>query len=93
MPAHVVVFRIDRISDAAFHVDAGDQSRYEVMARNRTMLAEREYRGDHRPGRMNDVVRVCIVVVEHMRADAIDEGGVHDIEPLAPSKNAGLSRS
>ena len=87
------MFRIDRISDAAFHVDAGDQSRYEVMARNRTMLADRQYRGNHRPGRMNDVMRVCIVVVEHMRADAVDEGSVHDIEALASAKNARLRRS
>lgn len=39
---------------------------------------------------MNDRFQVGIVKIEDMAADAIDEGGVHDIQALASAKQADL---
>src|SRR5262249_6363844 len=42
---------------------------------------------------MNDVPRMRVVVIEHMRADAVDESGVHDVESFLTAENAGLRRA
>src|SRR5438093_12929643 len=42
---------------------------------------------------MNDVPRMRVVVIEHMRADAVDESGVHDVESFVTAENAGLRRA
>src|SRR5262245_54411405 len=39
---------------------------------------------------MNDVARMCIVIVENVRADAIDQRCIQNIEPFFSAKNAGL---
>src|SRR5436309_14120744 len=42
---------------------------------------------------MNNVPRMRIVVIEHMRADAVDESGVYDVESFVTAENAGLRRA
>ena len=84
------MLRINGVADPAFHVDTRDQRIHEITARDRPMLAESQDRGDDRAGRMNDVSRMGIVVVQNMRADAVDQSGVQDIEPLLSSEDARL---
>ena len=39
---------------------------------------------------MNDGLRMRVVEVEHVRADAVHQRRVHDVEPLGAAENAGL---
>src|SRR5215831_19552824 len=56
------------------------------------MFAESQNRGDHRTGGMNDVARMRIVVIENVRADAVDQRCIQNIESFFSAKNAGLCR-
>ncbi len=42
---------------------------------------------------MNDGAQVGIVVVKNVGADAVDHGGIQDVEAFAPPQNAGLGWS
>src|SRR5215471_92111 len=42
---------------------------------------------------MDDVVRVGVVIVEYMGADAVDERRMQNVETLVPSENGGLGLS
>ena len=52
VPADVVVVRVDGVADAAFHLDAEDQTRgvEEVLPGDRPVLGQRHQGGGHRPG-------------------------------------------
>ena len=39
---------------------------------------------------MNDRLQMCVVEIENMARDAVDEGRVHDVEPLAATQPRGL---
>ncbi len=93
MPADIVMVRIDGVADPAFRLDAENQRIEKVLAGNRLYLRQRKNRGRHRTGRMNDRLQVGVVEIENMARHAIDEGGVHDIEPLAAAEQRGLRRA
>ena len=41
---------------------------------------------------MDDRLQMGVVIVEDVARHAVDEGGVHDVEPLAPPEQRGLRR-
>ena len=41
---------------------------------------------------MNNRIEMGVVIIEDVTGDAIEEGGVHDVETLAPPEQRGLRR-
>ena len=93
VPAAVVVRGVDGVADAAFRFDAEHHRVEEVAPGHRAMLREREERRDDRPGRMDDGLQVRVVEVEHVRADAVHQRRVQDVQPLAAAEHRGLRGS
>ena len=92
VPADIVMVRIDRVADPALGLDAEHQRVEEILARDRLHLRQREDRRGDRTGGMDDRLQMGVVIVEDVARHAVDEGGVHDVEPLAPAEQRGLLR-
>ena len=82
VPPAIVVRGIDRIADAALHLDAEDQRMQEITAGDRLHFREREDRGRHGPGRVDHGLEVRVVEVEHVRAHAVHERRGERVHPL-----------
>ena len=93
VPAAVVVGRIHRIADAAFHLDAEHHRVEEVGARLRAVLRQGQQRRDDRPGRVDHRLEVRVVEVEDVRADAVHQRRVQHVHSLAPAEHRGLRRT
>ena len=93
MPTDVVVFGIDAISDPAFDIDANDKRRQKVFARDRTMLAQSQNRREDRPRRVDHATCVGVVVIQDVRSDAVDQGGIENIESFRSPEETGLRRT
>ena len=84
----VVVRRIDRVADSRFDLEAQDERVHEVAARHRVRAGVREQRGADRHARMDVVLRQRVVVLVHVRADAVQERGVQRVEALRAAEHA-----
>lgn len=93
MPADVVVVRIDGVSDPALGLDAEDERIQELLSRDRLHFRERDDSRSHRAGRVDDRLQVGVVEIEDVARHSIDEGGIHDVEPLAAAEQRGLLRA
>ena len=89
VPAGFVVFRKDRQADALLGFHAQDERMRKLRAAHPAPLGKRQQRRQHRRARM---YRPCmgVVEIEHVRAHAVDEGRVQDVETLAPAQHCGL---
>jgi len=56
-----------------------------VTKSHATLLGQSEQNRQHRRRRVNRGRQVRIVEVEQVRANAVDEGRMHDIEPFCPA--------
>ena len=90
VPAGVVVVRVYRVADPALDLDAQHERVHEVFAADRTVLGEGQDCRAHRAGRMDHRLQVGVVEVEHVRADAVEQRGMQDVEPLAAAEHRGL---
>ncbi len=93
VPSHVVVRRVDGIRHARFGLEAQDEGQHEVAAAHRIGARVRHQRRCHGRGGMAVVFRRRVVVVVHVRADAVHERRVQRIEPVGSPKNAGGRRA
>jgi hypothetical protein len=84
------VRRVDGLADATLDFDAQRERVHEVFAARVLPLAERQDRRGDRSGRVDDRLEMGIVVVEHVRGDAVQQGGMHDVEALAPAEHGRL---
>jgi hypothetical protein len=73
---------IDAIADAAFDLDADNKRRQEVAAADRPIFRHGKDRRCDRAGGMDDRLQMGVVIVEHMRGNAVDQRGVEFVEPL-----------
>ncbi len=88
--AALVVRRIDCHADAALGFDAQDECVHEILTARVQPLPEREDRRCNRARRVNDGFEVRVVVVEHVRGDAVEERRVHDVEALCSAEHGGF---
>jgi hypothetical protein len=86
------VGRVDGVADPAFDFRPEDKRMQEVASGDRLRFGDRENRGRDGAGRMDDRLQVCVVEIKDVRADAVDERRVQDVEALASSEEAGLAR-
>ena len=92
VPADVVVLGKDRKREAALDFHTEDEGMKKVCAGDIAPLAEREESRIYRRAGMNRLL-VRVVEVQHVRADAVQECGVEDVEALATSEQGGLWRA
>ena len=85
MPAGFVVSREEGEPQAAFDLDAGCNRAQEDIAGRMPMLGERQGRGHHRSGRVDQRRHVHVVEVERVRADTVDERRIDDVQAFAPT--------
>ena len=91
VPTGLVVRRIHGIADSRFHLEPEDESVHEVAAGDRVRARVRKQCRGYRDARMNVVLRQRVVVLVHVRADAVQERRVERIELLAPADHDGGS--
>ena len=80
VPAAIVMVRINRIADAARHFNADHHRIDQVTTGNVQVLAQREHGRRDRTGWMNDGFQMRVVEVEGMRTDAVQQGGVRNVD-------------
>src|SRR5262249_46004785 len=90
VPADVVMRGVDRVADAALGFYAEDEGVQEVAAADRTMLGQSEDRRGDRAGRMDDGFQMRVVEVEDMAGNAVEQGGMEDVEPVRAPEHARL---
>ena len=91
VPAGIVVRRIDRVAHARFGFEAENERQQEVAAGHVIRAGVCEQRRGHRRGRMDVVLRRGVVVVVHVRADAVHQRGVQRVEALRRGRARGQS--
>ncbi len=93
VPADLLMCRRHRSGDAALRLDAQHHGVDEVAAAEFAVFRQRQQRRDNGCGRVHRRGQVGVVEVEHVRADAVQQRGVHGVEPLLAAEQAGLRRA
>ena len=86
MPADGTELRLHSTGDAAFRFEAKHHRCDKVAPAHAALLGQCEQNRKYGCRRVNRGGQVRIVEVEHVRAHAVDEGRMHDIEPFCPAE-------
>ena len=92
MPADIVVRRIDRVADAALYLDPENKGMQKLFTIDRLTFGQRQNRRGHRAAGMDNGFKMGIIEIEYVRADAVGQRRVQNVEPFGPADDARLRR-
>src|SRR5262245_43607030 len=93
MPAGLIVRWINRLTDSTLHIYAQNKRMEQFTTAEAEHLRQRKQHRGHRPRWMNNRGELRVVVVKHVRANAVDKCRVHGIQSFCSTHNRGLRRS